>query len=692
MQLAKEGIYISITDGNRIFYYNLGDLVLSFTSAPNPAIRFIEKHRDETLHRAMYDDVTGIVSTDVEDFADQWMAWNQVSTSSITTDGLVFWGKFLASETTANRSLDYSPVGINRVNLFSGKGLSQDGTNDDITFNEITMPGDFTVSMWIKTADTDYVLSETGGINHAILFESNRCQIRISGTFYTIGALNYTDNVISLVTFTRSGSTVTLRRNKTIDASITASISDFNIGGTRQSSSATYYGLTIHNRALSSTEIDALYDSPELKPPADDLQLWLPMNEGAGFTVYDGSVNQNHATIAGATWVISQPDPCSQTVLISWNKYKVLRDITTSDATLTTPLNPVGSFCLEFIYSDDNTGAQVLMAKHDGSGSYIRYLATGNDIYIFLAGNTNNLSFDFTTTRTAFNSKLKITYDLDTTTFKVYSNDVLGSTQVIDFGGFNTKLSGFGKYNSGTRSVSNLINIRTRYWEDSTQTTLIGEWNGIDYQDKIGTNHCTINGTPTMVLVPEGLISGKDLFGVNDILYPRLEGTYNFDGNSYAAIAQHSSLSFTTAVSGSFVYDNRGQTSSNGFIGNWTSDHSFLIYQNGTSTMRLIVANLSTTEDTLTLAGITIGKHHVYWLFDNGYMAIYIDNVLAASKTSIIVLALYQSTTLHEIGRWGANTSKQITTQISEPVYHNKALTVLERESDYNYYKAKYGL
>ena len=58
----------------------------------------------------------------------------------------------------------------------------------------------------------------------------------------------------------------------------------------------------IYNRALTETEISALYRLGLNKSLSDGLVLDMPLNEGSGSTVYDRSKNGNNGAISGATW------------------------------------------------------------------------------------------------------------------------------------------------------------------------------------------------------------------------------------------------------------------------------------------------------------------------------------------------------------------------------------------------------
>ena len=98
----------------------------------------------------------------------------------------------------------------------------------------------------------------------------------------------------------------------------------------RQSYAAAQYlngqiaGFKIFNTALTAAQVADLYNNPEKVVPTGvdntALKLFLPMQEGAGTTAYDGSGNGNHGTISGATYTHGIGAPVSQTAVIDWNK------------------------------------------------------------------------------------------------------------------------------------------------------------------------------------------------------------------------------------------------------------------------------------------------------------------------------------------------------------------------------------
>ena len=80
----------------------------------------------------------------------------------------------------------------------------------------------------------------------------------------------------------------------------------------------------LFNTALTAAQVADLYNNPEKVVPTGvdntALKLWLPMQEGAGTTAYDGSGNGNHGTISGATYTHGVGAPVAQTAVIDWNK------------------------------------------------------------------------------------------------------------------------------------------------------------------------------------------------------------------------------------------------------------------------------------------------------------------------------------------------------------------------------------
>lgn len=64
--------------------------------------------------------------------------------------------------------------------------------------------------------------------------------------------------------------------------------------------------IRVYDRALSETEVSALYRLGLNKSLSDGLVLDMPLNEGSGSTVFDKSKYSNNGAITGAAWVVDE--------------------------------------------------------------------------------------------------------------------------------------------------------------------------------------------------------------------------------------------------------------------------------------------------------------------------------------------------------------------------------------------------
>jgi len=132
-----------------------------------------------------------------------------------------------------------------------------------------------------------------------------------------------------------------------------------------------------------------MYLNPEQILPtgvaSSNLKLHLPMNEGVG-NLYDGSGNQNHGTITGATWVKAETD-IAQVGLVRQNKPMVFGGAGSGDyLDLGTPtaLDPkTGGFSISAWVYTAATAEQTILTGYDSSTT---------DGYIFSINSSNKLS------------------------------------------------------------------------------------------------------------------------------------------------------------------------------------------------------------------------------------------------------------------------------------------------------------
>ena len=246
------------------------------------------------------------------------------------------------------RGNDQSPLAYNRAKLFSGKALDFDGVNDDISISNsdsINITGDaLTIAGYINTDGSSawqgICYKDYGNNKGFQLFVDKTGDPNIAFGIHTGGFYRlFSNEVIEnnkwyFVVATYDGVNQSIYLNGVFDNSqaATGNITDSsaenlyigrNTGGSERFNGE-MSGFKIFNTALTAAQVADLYNNPELVVPTGvdntALKLWLPMQEGAGTTAYDGSGNGNHGTISGATYTHGIGAPVSQTAVISWNK------------------------------------------------------------------------------------------------------------------------------------------------------------------------------------------------------------------------------------------------------------------------------------------------------------------------------------------------------------------------------------
>ena len=212
------------------------------------------------------------------------------------------------------RGADASPKGYNRASLFSGKALDFDGVNDHITFGTISDltfgTGDFSAVLdWQIDSVSTYSwaiaknpVSDFGiGINNT----GGLLRLWIGGTL-SLGTENILGSDWKKIAVVRESGVVSAYINGVaISLTETAMAGSIDSGelfvGSWVSSADFWNGLLnnirIFNTALTAAQVADLYNNPEKVVPTGvdntALKLWLPMQEGAGTTAYDGSSTEN---------------------------------------------------------------------------------------------------------------------------------------------------------------------------------------------------------------------------------------------------------------------------------------------------------------------------------------------------------------------------------------------------------------
>jgi len=252
---------------------------------------------------------------------------------------------------------------INYGTLHSGTALSFDGVNDYVdtgsTFQS-TFRGSHSVSCWIKPTDGQpssqgrlfgsknsppddwqyFSVNTNGKVGYVFESNENSASAETDEVVFANGTVGWAHIVAVLDSTIEGVGGIKIYVNGELassgDGDTTSVVfSDYTsadevfIGAQDSNGSpADEYaglinGLKIFNSALTLSEIQEMYLNPEQILPtgvsSSNLALHLQMNEGDGDYTYDGSGNQNHGTISGATWVKTETDT-AQVGIVRQNK------------------------------------------------------------------------------------------------------------------------------------------------------------------------------------------------------------------------------------------------------------------------------------------------------------------------------------------------------------------------------------
>ena len=616
------------------------------------------------------------------------------------------------------RAQDLSPKGYNRASLYSGKALDFDGVNDqvNITTSDVNFgANDFTVTAianWTgSNADGKLAYAERGTSPSALA----AWQIRTDGA----GNMKFQTNTASggwtevsfsgveailnkgltHLTFVRVGSAVTLYINGALYSSgsgIASTLDPANGNfciGNRIGSANYWNGLItqykIFNTALTAAQVSDLYNNPEKIVPDgvanSALKLWLPMMEGAGTTVYDGSGNGNHGTISGATWVSGVGAPVAQTALVGWNKTTNLLvqsnsfDITWTNSNTTETGGQSGY---------DGTNNAWLLTKTSGAGTTgsIRQSVSTSGTQTFSVYAKKG-SLDWMVLIVIGGSNPEAYFDL--------TNGVLGSTAN---GAIASYISDAGNGYYRCSIVVNESVTQLRIYTANSDGVATGDGGTIYIQDAQLTatsdvqpyveTFATAQTSP--VLLPQGLTANKDIFW-NSV--SRNAYALNLDGKSWAEVHDNASLDITPAMTmecWAQIDDADGfqvPLAKFDFAGN---QREYLIYYDHTnnrvqfsfghgSSYQSAYFNITATGQWFHLAATTTGS----------IITPYVNGV--AGSTAVQTTALAASTIPLTIGSNGVYTDK-LPNQIALPRIYNRALTATEVARNYNADKSKFGL
>ena len=586
------------------------------------------------------------------------------------------------------RGNDASPLAYNKAAIYSGKALDFDGANDEVSLDGFTMSG--------NTASFAFYLKADEWNNGDFIFDSRPTRFSIGGDSANANTLNIrsgtswikladisdTTNTNHFV-ITIDGTTAKLFLNGqsfgyevTLSSEIDLS-SNANTALMSYSAGASSYfngqlsGFKIFNTALTPAQVADLYNNPEkIVPTGVDntaLKLWLPMQEGAGTTAYDGSGNGNHGTISGATYVNGIGAPVAQTAVIDWNKGTNLvaysADLegnwSLSGGTWTSGQDdPIGG---ANAYKITSTGSDPWLFKNATSEiSGTQYTAkcwvkgaVGREARLWIIrDNINFESQDFTLTGNWQEIETTKTFPTTPTSFVSFRLDIPNDTPV-----------------SG--DVGYLFAPR-----------LVAGDNADVYIPTLATTQ------PSPVLLPQGLTTGRDITGVNLFENVRKQGALNLDGKSWAEVHKNDSIPegdegrtlecwfFGVDKGATQSYIETGNTSGTGTrFGILTiSDDSIYIVGQGYDINTLVAMNLD-------------AWNHVAVTHDGSTLKVYKDGLLIKTGTGRTYVTANADVVL---GRNGSTGLEDSFGSIAQPRIYNRALTAGEVLQNYNSGKNTY--
>ena len=618
------------------------------------------------------------------------------------------------------RGQDASPKGYNRAKLFSGKALDFDGVNDSMDIGSFSMSG--------NNATFVFNYNQDAAASSKFVFDNEGARVSIGqgdvsgsfGIFTSSIGWRYFGSFESSkwygIAVIVEGSTAKCYANgvpfgDAVDIGETlnfANVTNATIGA-RYSKNASYFngqlaGFKIFNTALTAAQVADLYNNPEKVVPTGvdntALKLWLPMQEGAGTTAYDGSGNGNHGTISGATYVHGIGAPVSQTAVIDWNKGTNLLEyseefdnaywskddviISANDTTA-----PDGQTTAERITDNTNNARHRVLVLTSLTNSSSKATASvfvkeGTHRYAFLETSAGLSIYTIVAdlqTGTITDETGNVTKDDSSITS--YGNGWYRISVSITAASNNTSYIQFGPAGSATPSYNNYVPIYTGSGE------YIYGWGAqVEEADSLGSYIRTeVSKQTSPVLLPQGLTTGRDITGVNLFENVRKQGALNLDGNSWAEVHDNASVDFGT---GSFTleawvnakFSGLGSTLNTilALGGNANSSSTTAICINTASIVPRFYIN-GTSQDAS--AGQTDGDWvHIVGVRDATSQKIYVNGVFDSQTTATGTIS---NDLIKYIGRDASTPNDRFySSQIAQPRIYNRALTAEEVQRNYN--------
>ena len=589
------------------------------------------------------------------------------------------------------RGVDNRPVdSYNRAELYSGKALDFDGVNDKVDLPTLSFDlyaFSFYYEGAINSGTGQFIFHTGDGTNDGVSIGS--VTSLLTGETLTIGDNgNYTaitesfDDAIHFIVCTWNATEnkynfyLNAQKLSTINSGTDApliSLSTAPAIGYRKAIGDMYLNGNISNvrafnTALTAAQVADLYNNPEKVVPTGvdntALKLWLPMQEGAGTTAYDGSGNGNHGTISGATYVNGVGAPVSQTAVIDWNKGTNLTLYSEDGSVWGTGGNAP---TITQDQPDPFEGTRAQRIQMDKASNYAQIVKQHTQI---------SASVQYT-------AKMWLKAVSGTPTIGINYNGSGGSWQNV------TLTNEWAEY-----EVTRTMNADYEYSHNilignpapGTSSTADFYIYGLQIQlgDTAGPYVPTFGTAQTSeVLLPQGLTTGRDITGVNLFENVRKQGALNLDGNSWAEVHDNESLDFGT---GSFSLEAWAKVK---FVDQGSSVNVILNLGNGINSSdsaglaisSVLAANFwysSPSGSSVLTQGDWV---HIIGVYDETNATLYVNGSQVdqdARGAKDVNNALVK-----QIGR-DVGPNRFYHDQIAQPRIYNRALTAEEVQRNYN--------
>lgn len=600
------------------------------------------------------------------------------------------------------RGNDASPKGYNRASLYSGKALDFDGVNDKITTPNISTQSTnvwtYSSNIVFSSATAYWFDARESDIGYSVYFDSSIKKLILYTTSGITFDFEFEFNKWYSVALTSNSTTANLyvntqlvdSKNYTNSFSVTG---DFFIGQRHTGGShfgGSLSGFKAFDVALTAAQVADLYNNPELVVPTGvdntALKLFLPMQEGAGTTAYDGSGNGNHGTISGATYTHGIGAPVSQTAVMNWNKKEnlIIRSESIVENQVPGGWAQSSGDPLESSSEADPTG------RNTASLINVEALSNSDYFYNYQTPVTSGEEYTFSIWAKLGTAENAVFVLNDITSW----NTVSGANYVA------TSANGYDEWKqlsiTFTAPSTNKVNVHIGYHQETGVTQQdLGNfyiWGAAIHKGSTPILVPTFGSAQTSeVLLPQGLTTGRDITGVNLFENVRKQGALNLDGNSWAEVHDNESLDMTTtATMEAWVncdnliaaYQIIMVKSSDTY---WTGNYGRYVLRANQNNVNWWFDDFTanTKYHTISLSGY----NHLVVTKDGTTEKLYINGALVDTETGA---ATFTASPYSLVIGAQTSYSENWDNQIAQPRIYNRALTAAEVLQNYNSGKNTY--